>query len=132
MPTRCSSGILIVGTLPETFEHVDLGCVSDISLYFNNLRGSEGTYFNNYPHHVVGMSQVVDRRRRVVIPKHVAKSLDIQGGDRVIFEKIGDHYAIAKAGDRTGRLAEVMDRIPERTGKPQPVSPREMKRIWKE
>jgi AbrB family looped-hinge helix DNA binding protein len=78
------------------------------------------------------MSQVVDRRRRVVIPKHVAKSLDIQSGDRVIFEKIGDHFAIAKAGDRIGRLSEVMDRIPERTGKPQPVSPREMKRIWKE
>jgi len=79
------------------------------------------------------MSQVVDRRKRVVIPRHVAKSLDIQSGDRGIFERIGDHYAIAKAGDRTGRLAEVMDRIPaELTGKPQPASPREMKSIWKE
>ena len=67
-----------------------------------------------------------------MIPKHIAKSLDMRSGDRVVFEKIGDHYAIAKAGERVGRLTEVMDRNPERTGRPIPVTPREMKKIWKE
>lgn len=69
------------------------------------------------------MSQVVDQRRRVVIPKHVARTLGIGTGDRVIFQKMGDHYAIAKAGDRAERLGAVMDWDPERTDKPLPVSP---------
>ncbi len=78
------------------------------------------------------MSNTVDGRRRVVIPKHVARELDIKTGDRVVFERIGDRYAIAKLDERAEGLAELMDRNPERTGKPLPVTPAEMKRIWKE
>jgi AbrB family looped-hinge helix DNA binding protein len=78
------------------------------------------------------MPQVVDQRRRVVIPKHVATTLGIKSGDQVVFEKMGDRYAIAKLDQRVDRLAEIMDRDPKRTGKPLPVSPGEIKKIWKE
>jgi AbrB family looped-hinge helix DNA binding protein len=78
------------------------------------------------------MPQVVDERRRIVIPKHVATMLGIGTGDHVVFEKIGDRYAIAKLEERVDRLAEVMDRDPRRTGRPLPVSPEEMKKIWRE
>ena len=43
------------------------------------------------------MAKVVDERRRIVIPKHVAKSLGITSGDMVVFEKIGDRFAMTKA-----------------------------------
>lgn len=77
------------------------------------------------------MSQVVDERRRIVIPKHVARALGIGRGDRVVFEKVGDRFAIAKAGTRNRKLEEVMDHDPERTAKPEDVSPSEMKGIWR-
>ncbi len=77
------------------------------------------------------MAKVVDERRRIVIPKHVAKSLGITSGDMVVFEKIGDRFAITKTQTPEQRLERIMDQNPERTGEPQKVSPAEMKEIWR-
>jgi len=78
------------------------------------------------------MTQIVDERRRIVIPRHVAKTLGIGSGDRVAFERVGDRFAITKVETRNQKLEEIMDQDPERTGKPESVSPREMTRIWKD
>jgi len=67
----------------------------------------------------------------VVIPKLIAEELGLEEGDLVAFEKVGDDFAIRKLGAPKKRLEEVMGWNPKRTGKPEPVAPKEMKRIWK-
>ena len=77
------------------------------------------------------MATAVDERGRIVIPKHVAEELGLSKGDVVVFEKIDEHFVIKKLGAPKRKLAEILSWNPKRTGKPQPVSPEEMKGIWK-
>jgi AbrB family looped-hinge helix DNA binding protein len=74
---------------------------------------------------------VVDDRGRVVLPRDVAEDLGLTKGDSVVFEKRGRDYVVARGGSRRGRLEEIMDWDPTRTGKPEEVTPRDMKEIWK-
>lgn len=78
------------------------------------------------------MPSTMDRRRRVVIPKAVARELEIRTGDRVTFQRVGDRYVIVKLEDGIDHLAELMDRNPGRTERPLPVTPAEIKGIWRE
>ncbi len=61
-----------------------------------------------------------------------AKTLHVGSADRVAFEMTEGKLAIAKAENRKRKLEEIVDQDPERTGKPERVSPPEMKRVWKE
>jgi len=84
------------------------------------------------PYYFVGkMAVAVDERSRVVIPKPVVEELELKEGDLVVFEKVGDDFVIRKLDTPKKRLEEVMGWNPKRTGKPEPVSPKEMKGIWK-
>lgn len=77
------------------------------------------------------MASTVDERGRIVLPKHVAEALELSEGDMVTFEKVKDHFVITKVMEPRRRLEEIMSWNPKRTGKPEPVTPREMKEIWK-
>jgi len=44
---------------------------------------------------------------------------------------LGDDFVIRKLDTPKKRLEKIMDWNPKRTGKPEPVSPKEMKGIWK-
>jgi len=74
---------------------------------------------------------VVDDRGRVVLPRDLAEDLGLTKGDSVVFEKRGKDYVVVKGESRKGRLEEIMDWDPARTGKPGEVTPRDMKEIWK-
>jgi len=74
---------------------------------------------------------VLDDRGRVVLPREVAEDLGLTKGDSVVFEKRGKDYVVARGESKRGRLEEIMDWNPNRTGKPQEVTPRDMKEIWK-
>ena len=74
---------------------------------------------------------ILDERGRVVLPRELADELAVTKGDTVIFEKRGRDFVVTRAGSRKGRLEEVMDWNPERTGKPEGATPRNMKGIWK-
>lgn len=73
----------------------------------------------------------MDERGRVVIPRPIAEELGLEEGDLVVFEKVEDDFVIRKLETPKKRLEEIMGWDPKRTGKPEPVSPKEMKRIWK-
>ncbi|MCP8314207.1 MAG: AbrB/MazE/SpoVT family DNA-binding domain-containing protein [archaeon] len=77
------------------------------------------------------MSSIIDGKGRIVIPKHLAEEIGLTKGDKVIFEKKKQFLMIKKAKAPEKRLDEIMSWNPKRTGKPEPVSPREMKEIWK-
>jgi AbrB family looped-hinge helix DNA binding protein len=74
---------------------------------------------------------ILDERGRVVLPKELADELGVSKGDAVIFEKKGRDFVVTGAASKRERLEEVMDWNPERTGKPESVTPRSMKGIWK-
>ena len=74
---------------------------------------------------------IVDDRGRVVLPRDVAEDLGVTKGDSVVFEKRGENYVVARGGSRRGRLEDIMDWNPTRTGKLQEVTPSDMKEIWK-
>lgn len=74
---------------------------------------------------------ILDERGRVVLPKELADELGVSKGDMVIFEKRGKDFVVARASSKRERLEEIMDWNPERTGKPENVSPKNMKGIWK-
>jgi len=74
---------------------------------------------------------VLDDRGRVVLPKEVLEELGASKGDAVVFEKRGKDLVIMKASSKGGRLEEIMDWNPKRTGKMEKVSPKTMKGIWK-
>lgn len=77
------------------------------------------------------MAATVDERGRIVIPKRLVEELELGKGDAVIFEKVGEHFVVKKLKAPGKRLEGVMSWDPERTAKPERVSPQEMKRIWK-
>lgn len=67
----------------------------------------------------------------MVLPKEVADELGVLKGDLVVFEKRGKDFVVARASSKRERLEEIIDWNPERTGKPENVSPKRMKGIWK-
>jgi len=78
------------------------------------------------------LSSIVDEKGRIVIPKHLAEEIGLTKGDKVVFDKKDKQFLIikkAKAPEK--RLDEIMSWNPKRMGKPEPVSPREMKEVWK-
>ncbi|MDI6820440.1 MAG: AbrB/MazE/SpoVT family DNA-binding domain-containing protein [Candidatus Hodarchaeaceae archaeon] len=77
------------------------------------------------------MTSVVDGRGRVVLPRHVTEALELSEGDMIAFEKVEDHFVIRKVRAPERKLEEIMSWNPKRIGKPEPVSPKEMKEIWK-
>ena len=77
------------------------------------------------------MSSIVDEKGRIAIPKHLAEEIGLTKGDRVVFEKKKQSLIIKKGKAPEKRLDEIMSWNPKRTGKPEPVSPREMKEVWK-
>ena len=74
---------------------------------------------------------ILDERGRIILPKELAEELGVSMGDMVVFERRGKDFVVVKASSKRERLEEVMDWNPERTGKPESVSPKEMKGIWK-
>jgi AbrB family looped-hinge helix DNA binding protein len=74
---------------------------------------------------------ILDERGRVVLPKELADELGVSKGDMIVFEKRGKDFVLARAASKKERLDEMMDWNPERTGKPERVSPKSMKGIWK-
>ena len=87
-----------------------------------------------FPLITVGRSMptaVLDERGRVVLPKALTEELNVSKGDLVIFERKGKDFVVSKASLKKDRLEEVMEWNPERTGKPENVSPKSMKGIWK-
>ncbi len=74
---------------------------------------------------------ILDDRGRLVLPKELADELGVSKGDEVVFERKGKDFVVARASSKRARLEEMMDWNPERTGKPQSVSPKSMKEIWK-
>ena len=74
---------------------------------------------------------VLDERGRVVLPREIVDELGVGRGDMVVFERSDGNYVVkgTSRGDR--RLEEVMDWNPPRDGKPENVTPREMKEVWK-
>lgn len=77
------------------------------------------------------MSSIVDEKGRIVIPKHLAEELGLTKGDKVIIEKKMQSLIIKKAKVTEKRLEKIMSWNPKRMGKPEPISPLEMKEIWK-
>ena len=77
------------------------------------------------------MRSVLDDKRRVTIPKPLAEEFDLQKGTPVIFRKGEDAILIKKAEEITDSLEEVMSWDTKRTGKPERISEREMKKIWR-
>lgn len=75
------------------------------------------------------MTSVLDEKRRVTVPKEVAEELGLVEGSRVAFRKRGNVVTIAKA-DSKDDLMELLESKPKRTGRPLPVSEREIKEIW--
>jgi AbrB family looped-hinge helix DNA binding protein len=73
---------------------------------------------------------ILDERGRLVLPKELADELGVSKGDAVVFERKGKDFVVMRASSNRERLGEVMDWDPERTGKPERPSPREMKGIW--
>jgi AbrB family looped-hinge helix DNA binding protein len=78
----------------------------------------------------MGIIGKVDDRGRIVLPKRLREELGLSNGDSIVFEKIGEYYALKKLAT-TKRLEEIMSWNPQRTAEPEPISPQEMKRIWK-
>ena len=75
---------------------------------------------------------ILDDRGRVVLPKELAEALGVSRGDLVVFERKGKDFVVAKASSlKKDRLEELMEWNPERTGKPENVSPKTMKEVWK-
>jgi AbrB family looped-hinge helix DNA binding protein len=74
---------------------------------------------------------VLDDRGRIVLPREVADELGLGKGDSVIFQKRGEEYVVGRGRSGRGRLEEIMDWNPPRSGKPDEVTPRDMKEIWK-
>jgi len=74
---------------------------------------------------------ILDERGRVVLPKELADDLGVSKGDMVVFERRGKEFVVTRATPRGDRLEKVMDWNPERTGKPENATPRDMKGIWK-
>jgi AbrB family looped-hinge helix DNA binding protein len=74
---------------------------------------------------------VLDERGRVVLPKELAEELGVSKGDIVVFERKGKNFVVGRASSKRDRLEEIMDWNPERTGKPENVSPKSMNEIWK-
>jgi len=68
----------------------------------------------------------------VVVPtKHLMEELGLEKGDMIVFERVGEHFVIRKLEASKRRLEETMSWNPERTAEPEPVSPEEIKGIWK-
>jgi len=65
------------------------------------------------------------------LPKELAEELGVSKGDLVVFERKGKSFVVGKGSLRKDRLEEIMEWNPERTGKPERVSPKSMKGIWK-
>lgn len=74
---------------------------------------------------------VLDERGRLVLPKELADELGVSKGDVVVFERKRKDFVVSSAASRRERLEKVMDLNPERAGKPEKVTPRSMKGIWK-
>ena len=73
----------------------------------------------------------LEKRGRVAQRKELAGKLRLTRGDAVVFESKGKDFVVKRASTKRQRLEEVMDWNPERTGTPERVSPKDMKRIWK-
>ena len=74
---------------------------------------------------------VLDERGRVVLPREIVDELGVGRGDMVVFERSGGNYVVKGTSGGKRRLEEVMDWNPPRDGKPENVTPREMKEVWK-
>jgi AbrB family looped-hinge helix DNA binding protein len=79
----------------------------------------------------MGIRGTIDERGRIVIPKHLMEELGLGKGDMIVFERVGEHFVIRKLDAFKRRLEETMSWNPERTAEPEPVSPEEIKGIWK-
>jgi len=88
-----------------------------------------------FPLNGMGLSlptAILDDRGRVVLPKELTEELGVSRGDAVVFERKGRDYVVGRASSlKKDRLEEIMEWNPERTGKPDKVSPKSMKDIWK-
>ena len=74
---------------------------------------------------------ISDERGRVVLPKELVNELGVSKGDVVVFERKGKDFVVSRSASKRERLEKVMDWNPERAGKPENVTPRSMKSIWK-
>ncbi len=76
------------------------------------------------------MDSVVDEKRRITIPKHLADELGLRKGTTVSYHKDGDTLLVKKTRKGADSLEEVMSWNPRRVGRPERISEREMKDMW--
>lgn len=76
------------------------------------------------------MRSVIDEKRRVTIPKPLADDLGLQKGTAVVFRRAKD-VILMKETKLNDSLEEIMSWNPRRTSKPELISEREMKEIWR-
>ncbi len=74
---------------------------------------------------------ILDDRGRVVLPKELADELGVSKGDKIVFERKGRDFVVTRASSKRERLEEIMDWNPDRAGRPESVSAKSMKGIWK-
>jgi len=75
---------------------------------------------------------ILDDRGRVVLPKELTEELGVSKGDLVVFVRKGKDFVVGREpSSKKDRLEEIMEWNPERTGKPENVSPKTMKEVWK-
>jgi len=76
---------------------------------------------------------LVSDRYRVTIPEPIRKELGLKVGDELLLERVGEgtyrFRVVEKSAQYHERLLQLLKAPPRRTGKPEEISPREMKRL---
>jgi len=76
------------------------------------------------------MTSVLDEKRRVVIPKEISEALGLTEGSVVAFRRAKGTVIVKKVEGTGDHLVDAMSWNPKRTGRPEAVREREVKRIW--
>jgi AbrB family looped-hinge helix DNA binding protein len=82
---------------------------------------------------MLGMSSVLDEKRRVTIPKSLAEALNLREGSIVTLTKKEDAILMKKSSRTKDNLDEILSWNPNRKkGKLEKVDEKELKKIWQE
>jgi hypothetical protein len=71
------------------------------------------------------------KRGECVFAKGLGEELRLLAGDEVALEKMGQDFVVVKVSSKRDRLEQIIDWNPERSGRPESVSPKCMKQIRK-
>ena len=77
------------------------------------------------------MASILDRKRRVILPKEVVDELGLTEGSKVAFERQNGKVTLRKAAKKEDTLLAALSWNPKRTrGKLLPMAESEIKKIW--